>query len=212
MTAKENMRYQAIYLNLKQSEEERNELLKKVHLEDVGKKKAKNFSLGMRQRLGIALALMVKPKLLMLDEPLNGLDPQGIAELRELLIELNKNERITILISSHILSELEKVASTYGFISHGKLIKEISAKELAEQCRKSLSIVPSDSSKFEKLLIKEKITNYKAYPTGEIKIFDDVDITSLITKMANEKISILQINTSDENVEDYYLNMIKGGN
>ena len=104
MTARDNMVYQELYLGIKQTEAERMELLKKVHLEDVGEKKVKNFSLGMKQRLGIALALMNHPKLMLLDEPMNGLDPEGIAELRELLIELNQKEGITVLISSHILS------------------------------------------------------------------------------------------------------------
>ena len=123
MTARDNMIYQELYLGIKLSEDERDALLKKVHLEDVGLKKVKDFSLGMKQRLGLALALMNKPKLMLLDEPMNGLDPEGIAELRDLLVELNRSEGITVLISSHILSELEKIASCYGFISHCKIIE-----------------------------------------------------------------------------------------
>ena len=114
MTARDNMIYQELYLGVSLNDEQRMELLKKVHLEEVGNKKVKNYSLGMRQRLGIALALLNKPKLMLLDEPMNGLDPEGIVELRDLLIELNQKEGITVLISSHILSELEKIASCYG--------------------------------------------------------------------------------------------------
>ena len=212
MTAMENMNFQAIYQGLKISREEKQDLLNKVHLESVGKKKAKNFSLGMRQRLGIALALMSKPRLLMLDEPMNGLDPQGIAELRDLLIELNQNEGITVLISSHILSELEKIATTYGFISHGRLLQEITTKELHEKCQKSLDIVVNDASKTEKLLKKMKLFNYKLFPNNLIKIFDTLDIGDFITKLTKEKIQILSINTSDETVEDYYLDLIAHAN
>ena len=161
MTALENMIFQELYLGIKLSEEERNDYLKKVHLENVGKKKVKNFSLGMRQRLALALALINKPKLMFLDEPMNGLDPQGIAELRDLLVEINKRDKITILISSHILSELEKIASTYGFISHGKLLQEISAVELQQKCKKSLLLKVSDIEKMEKLLKDNNIKEYK---------------------------------------------------
>ena len=138
MTALDNMIFQEMYLGITLTPEQRMDLLTKVHLENVGKKKVKNFSLGMKQRMGIALALLNHPKIMLLDEPMNGLDPQGIAELRDLLIELNKSEGITVLISSHILSELEKIASTYGFISHGRLVEEISVEELMAKCEKSL--------------------------------------------------------------------------
>ena len=202
------MIYQEKYLGIKLTEEERKELLKKVHLENVNKKKVKNFSLGMRQRLAIALALINKPKLLLLDEPMNGLDPEGIVELRELLIELNKNEGITILISSHILSELEKIATHYGFISHGRLLEEISYEELQKRCRKSISLKVDDVSKAEKVLKKYK--EYEIYPNGEIRIYDNIDIKQLVKDF--DDINILSINTSDESVEDYYLNLIRGGN
>ena len=149
MTAIDNIIYQEKYLGIKLTKIEREELLAKVHLEKVEGKKVRNFSLGMRQRLGIALALINNPKILLLDEPMNGLDPEGIAELRELLIELSSNEGLTILISSHILSELEKIANVYGFISHGKLLEEISAEDLQNKGRKSIIIRVSDSSKIE---------------------------------------------------------------
>ena len=209
MTAKDNMRYQELYLGIKLTEEERNELLKKVHLEDVGKKRVKNFSLGMRQRLGIALSLMNKPKLMLLDEPMNGLDPEGIAELRDLLIELNKTEGITVLISSHILSELEKIASCYGFISKGKLIQEITAEELQARCRKSLNLRVDNIEKAEALLKKLKVQDYKVSPNGDVRIFDNVGIADTVIAFNKEGIAIIGINSSDESVEEYYLNLIK---
>ena len=213
MTARENIIYQGLYLGVKLSEDEIHDLLLKVHLEDVGNKKAKNFSLGMRQRLGIALALMNKPKLMLLDEPMNGLDPQGIADLRDLLIELNEKEGITVLISSHILSELEKIASHYGFISHGKLVEELTVEELQNKCRKSLTVRVNDIKDIETALKDLKIKDYKAYPNGNVQIFDDVDIAEVVIAINKKKIKILSINSSDEGVEDYYLNLIsKGGN
>ena len=211
MTARDNMVYQELYLGIKQTEAERMELLKKVHLEDVGEKKVRNFSLGMKQRLGIALALMNHPKLMLLDEPMNGLDPEGIAELRELLIELNQSEGITVLISSHILSELEKIASCYGFISHGKLLEEVTAEELQSKCRKSVNIKVSDVNKAEEVLAKLNIKDYKAFPSGDVKIFENVAINDLVLALSNAGVTVLGINSQEESVEDYYLSLIKEG-
>ena len=211
MTARDNMIYQELYLGIKQSEEDRMALLKKVHLDEVGEKKVKNFSLGMKQRLGIAMALMNHPKLMLLDEPMNGLDPEGIAELRELLIEMNQKEGITVLISSHILSELEKIASCYGFISHGKILEEITAEELQAKCCKSVNIKVGDVAKAEAILNKLNIKDYKSYPSGDIKIFDNVTINDLVMAFAKEGLSLIGINSQEESVEDYYLNLIKEG-
>lgn len=132
LTAIDNLSYQATMLGLKKSKEELEDLLREVSLEEVInlKKKAKDFSLGMKQRLTIALALMGEPKLILLDEPMNGLDPVGIKKMRDLILKLNKDNKITFLISSHLLMELDRVATKYGFISRGKLIKEVSAEEI----------------------------------------------------------------------------------
>ena len=210
MTALDNMIFQEMYLGIKLTPEQRMDLLKKVHLENVGKKKVKNFSLGMKQRMGIALALLNNPKLMLLDEPMNGLDPQGIAELRDLLIELNRNEGITVLISSHILSELEKIASVYGFISHGHLIEELTVEELQERCRKSLKIKVDDVKQIEEVLKKLKVKEYKVFPNGDVKIYDEVDIGKFVSDLASHKVHISSINSSDESVEEYYLNLVKG--
>ena len=212
MTAKDNMRYQELYLGITLSEEERNALLKQVHLEDVGNKKVKNYSLGMRQRLGIAMALMNKPKLMLLDEPMNGLDPEGIAELRELLIELNQKDGITVLISSHILSELEKIASCYGFISKGKILEEITAEQLQQKCQKSITIKVDGLDKVEPALKSIGVKQYKIYPNGDVTVFDEVQINDFVGSLSKAKINILSINSTDESVEDYYLHLIKGGN
>lgn len=207
-----NMRYQQLYSGFRLTPKEENDLLKKVHLDKVGKKRVKNFSLGMRQRLAIALALMNKPKLMLLDEPMNGLDPEGIAELRELLIELNRDEGITILISSHILSELEKIASHYGFISHGKLLEEITAEELQNRCRKSLKVKVDNIANSEKILAKLGLKDIVSSPNGDIKIYDDVKINNIVLALDKGGVEILAINSSEESVEEYYLNLMRGGN
>ncbi len=210
LTAKQNMIYQELYQGIKLNEKERDELLKKVHLDNVEKKKAKNFSLGMKQRLGIALALMSKPKLMFLDEPMNGLDPEGIAELRELLIELNQKDGITVLISSHILSELEKIATCYGFISHGKLIEEISSEDLQKRCKKSLNIKVSDIEAAKEILAKLGLKDVNVFPNGDIKIYDDIKVNKVVVAFDKGDVELLSIHTSEESVEDYYLNLVKG--
>ena len=209
LTAKQNIRYLELYSGINLKEEERDELLKKVHLEEVGNKRVKDFSLGMRQRLGIAMALINKPKLMFLDEPMNGLDPEGIAELRDLLIELNQKDGITVLISSHILSELEKIASCYGFISHGKILEEITAQELKERCRKSLMVKVDNIAKAEKALKGLNIYDYRVSTSGEIKIYDSVKINQVVLALDAAGVDISAINSSEGSVEDYYLNLVK---
>ena len=211
LTAKQNIRYFELYTGIELTEAERDELLAKVHLHDVEGKKVRNFSLGMRQRLGIALALVSKPKLMFLDEPMNGLDPEGIAELRDLLIELNQKDGITVLISSHILSELEKIASCYGFISHGKILEEITAQELKERCRKSLMVKVDKLEEAERALKQIDVKDYKASPNGEIKIYDNVKIQDVMACLSAASVNISAINSSEESVEEYYLNLIKEG-
>ena len=211
LTAKQNIRYYELYTGITLTEADRDALLSKVHLENVNNKKVRNFSLGMRQRLGIALALVNNPKLMFLDEPMNGLDPEGIAELRDLLIELNQKDGITVLISSHILSELEKIATCYGFISHGKLIEEITAQELKERCRKSLMVKVDNIEKAEKVIKELGSLDYKVSPNGEIKIYDNLKIKDVMAGLDAAGINLLGINSSEESVEEYYLNLIKEG-
>ena len=151
MTAEENIRQQHLVLGLP-SMDGAQELLHLVGLGSTGSKKAKNFSLGMRQRLGIAVALAGSPDFLVLDEPVNGLDPQGIIEMRELILKLNQERGITVLISSHILDELSRLATHYGFIDGGHMVKEMSAEELEARCRKCIRIAVSDTSVLARVL------------------------------------------------------------
>ncbi|MDY4819435.1 MAG: ATP-binding cassette domain-containing protein [Bacilli bacterium] len=206
MNAMENLKFAYLYLGLSQ-EIDFNQLLKTVGLIDVGNKKVKDYSLGMRQRLGIALALLNEPRLLLLDEPMNGLDPEGIAELRDLLINLNK-KGITILISSHILSELEKIATHYGILSHGRLIKTITSEELHSDVRKSKQFVFKQIDGIEKVLKLENIKDYKI-TNNTLTIFNEFDLSSFINSLVKNNYNIIDIISKDESIEDYYLSLLK---
>ena len=187
------------------------ELLKLVGLENTGKKKAKNFSLGMRQRLGIAISLCGNPKFLVLDEPINGLDPQGIVEIRELIKKLNKERNITILISSHILDELSRVATHYGFISNGKIVREMSAEEFEKECKHTIRLVTDNNGNIEKVLKKKKY-NFKLIDKTTADIYGKIEITPLVLSLYEEGISVLKLTESEENLENYFFNLLGGDN
>lgn len=209
MTAKENLRQQYRILGLP-SEEGVDELLHLVGLHDTGSKKAGNFSLGMRQRLGIAIALAGDPDFLMLDEPVNGLDPQGIVEIRELLLKLNREKQMTILISSHILEELSKLATHYGFIDHGHMVKEITAKELDEACRKSLRLTVSDGKALA-IVLDGMQAEYCFLSEREAEIYSDTRVTKLVCALAEAGCEVISINEKEESLESYYIRLIGGG-
>ena len=173
MTAEENLKQQYLILGLP-SFDSIPELLKLVGLENAGKKKARNFSLGMRQRLGIAIALAGDPDLLVLDEPTNGLDPQGIIEMRELILKLNRQRNITVIMSSHILDELARLATHYGFIDGGRMLREISAEELEAACRKCLRVEVSDVGALTRVLDTKGITTPKQIRFLESRGFQHV--------------------------------------
>ncbi|MCQ2742834.1 MAG: ATP-binding cassette domain-containing protein [Bacilli bacterium] len=208
MTAKENLTFACMYYGVKDLSII-DKVLQDVDLADTGNKKVKNFSLGMRQRLGIAVLLLNNPRLMLLDEPMNGLDPSGIAELRNLITSLNE-KGITFLISSHILSELEKVATHYGFIQKGKLLKEISAEDLAKDCVKAIDLRYEDLASIEEALKKAGFAHFERYPSF-VRVFDDVTPLELLTKLKGEGVEVTDIRTREANVEDYYLNLIGGG-
>lgn len=208
MTAEENLRAQYITLGLP-SFEGIKDLLQLVGLQDTGKKKAKNFSLGMRQRLGIAVALASDPDFLVLDEPVNGLDPQGIIEVRELILKLNRERQITVLISSHILDELSKLATHYGFIDSGRMVKEISAGELDAACRKCIRIAVTDLYVLTRVLDSLKI-DYSIVSDKEADIFGTIHITQLVMALAGENCDVESIYERDESLESYYVSLLGG--
>lgn len=189
------------------------EMLNLVGLDYVGKKKVKNFSLGMKQRLGIAMTLMGEPEFLVLDEPTNGLDPKGIVEVRELLQKLNEERGLTILISSHILSELAKLATRIGIIDDGVLLEEFSIDELDERCKSKLVVLVDDTEKAKDILAEQlNLKDYKVIDTNTIEIYDKgVDSGTINTTLAKNDVVVNSISTSHADLEEYFLNVIKGG-
>ncbi len=193
--------------------EKAKELLRLVGLDSVSEnKKAGNFSLGMRQRLGIAMCLSNDPELLILDEPLNGLDPAGIVEVRELILRLNKEKNITFLISSHILTELNLVATRYGIISHGKMVKEIEKEELELIVKKHTRIKTTNNDKALELIKNTLLDNEIKKLGDEIIIVGEYNITDLVNVLAKESIAILNISTKEASIEDFYLQTLGGKN
>lgn len=209
MTAEENLKQQALVLGVP-NYDSIPEILKLVGLENTGKKKARNFSLGMKQRLGIAVALIGNPDFIVLDEPINGLDPQGIVEIRELILKLNREHGITVLISSHILGELSKLATHYGFIEKGHIVKEISAEELEAACRKCLKVDVSDIKILAQVLDKLSL-DYEIESDTEASVFGSVKISDLAVGLANDGGELISIHEQDENLEGYFINLIGGG-
>lgn len=210
MSAYDNLKTQSLLLGINDD----NKILSV--LTDVGlgelyhdKKKAGNFSLGMRQRLGIAMALLGDPEFLLLDEPMNGLDPAGIVEIRELVLKLNRERGITFLISSHILTELSLVATKYGIISKGKLIKEITAEQLHRECSKNTEIVVDDPNRLAET-VKQITNNEIKFIQNGIKIIGEVDLNSLLKVVIDSGIKIISINCNETTFEEYYLSLIGG--
>ncbi len=208
MTAEDNLRQQCRILGLP-SYDGLHDTLKLVGLDRTGKKKAKNFSLGMRQRLGIAIALVGDPDFLVLDEPANGLDPQGIIEIRELILKLNRERQITVLISSHILDELSKLATHYGFIGNGRMIKEISAGQLEAACRKCVRIEVSHMGMLSRVLDEMGI-EYEIISDREADLFAKIHVTQLALALAEHGCEVISMREHDESLESYYINLVGG--
>ena len=208
LSARENMIQQYMTLGIP-SFKGIDELLTMTGLADTGKRKAKDFSLGMRQRLGIAIALAGNPDFLVLDEPMNGLDPQGIIEIRELILNLNRENGITILISSHILDELSRVATHYGFIDHGRMVKEISAQQLEEKCARKTRVTVSDLNGLIRTMDDLQLC-YEIISDTEAEIFDDIEIHDLVLNADKYGCRIRKVNMMEESLESYYLNLIGG--
>lgn len=208
MTAEDNLKQQALILGLP-SYDSIPEILKLVGLDNTGKKRVRNFSLGMKQRLGIAVALMGNPDFLVLDEPVNGLDPQGIIEIRELILKLNKEKQITVLISSHILDELSRLATHYGFIDKGRLVKEISATELEAACRKCIKVEVTDTKALVRVLDAEGL-EYEVISDTVANIYGKVNLSQLVLALAKEECELISSHEQDESLENYFINLVGG--
>jgi ABC-2 type transport system ATP-binding protein len=209
MTAEENMRQQFQIIGLPNFDAI-SDILKLVGLSDTGKKKAKHFSLGMRQRLGIAIALAGDPDFLVLDEPANGLDPQGIIEIRELILKLNRQRQITVLISSHILDELSRLATHYGFIDNGRIVKEMSAEELETACRKCVRMEVSDTATLARTLDNMHL-EYEIISDTQADIFAKVNVTQIVTELARGNCQVISMQERDESLESFYMSLVGGG-
>ncbi len=185
------------------------DLLKLVGLPDTGKKKTKDFSLGMRQRLSIAFSLISNPDFLILDEPINGLDPEGIMEVRDLLIKLHNEREITILISSHILDELSKLATHYGFINKGTLIKEMSSEELERNCSKKISITVDSTRKLAPVLDQMGLI-YTVLSETTAEIYSHIEVTPLVLALADKDCQVITMSEDNESLESYFIKLIGG--
>ena len=208
-TAYENMKLKANYLGVIDPDLKIRELLALFHLEEQKKKKIKQFSMGMKQRLGIAMALLGNPDLLILDEPINGLDPEGILEIRQMLKRFNEENRITMIISSHILGELSKIATDYGIIKDGKLIEQISAKELEAKCNDYIHLKTPDPKKAV-VALEEKlgIRHYEIRPDGEIRIYERNNQISKV--LLEQGIVVEELFRHQQDLERYFLELMGG--
>ncbi len=208
MTAEDNLKEQYRVLGLP-SFDGIKELLKLVGLENTEKKKARNFSLGMKQRLGIAIALAGDPDFLVLDEPVNGLDPQGIIEMRELILKLNRERQITVLLSSHILDELSKLATHYGFIDAGCMVKETSAEELEAACRKCVRIEATDTKALARVL-ESMGADYRILSATQADVFAKLNVSQLVLALAKESCEIISMQEHNESLESYFMSIVGG--
>lgn len=210
LSAKDNLNYYAIQKNIK-DKKRIDEVLAFVGLDKVDNKKLfKDYSLGMKQRLGIGLAILDQPEFLILDEPINGLDPQGIVEIREIIHRLNQEYSTTILISSHILTELSLVATRYGIINEGKLVKELTKEELENECGQNIVLTSSDNHQANKILASHDY--YVEVHQNELYIKEKKENMETIAQLLfDHGIYLTNYYYKEENLEEYFLNLIEGG-
>ena len=212
MTAKENLKLHRIMRGIP-NEEIEDELLELVGLTDTKKKRAKNFSLGMKQRLGIAIAMIGNPEFLILDEPINGLDPLGVVEIRNLLKRLCEERQMTILISSHNLPELYQTATDYIIIHKGEIKQTLTLAQLEERCKHHLLISCEESEKLVSVLeMKLNTTNYTVMPDKSVKLYDYLDQKERVARVLFENgIMVTSFSNQGDTLEDYFISIVGGG-
>lgn len=208
LTARENLEAQYIMLGMPDFSGI-DELLKMVGLDDAGRKKAGKFSLGMKQRLGIAVALAGNPDILLLDEPINGLDPQGIVDMRELIFRLNREKQITIIIASHILDELARVSTHYGFLGNGRILKEMSAEEIEKEYRRCIGLKVSDIRALS-VVMEEHGVDYRVISDDEAEIYSDSDVTDIVLMLHERGCRVISCEKRNETLESFYINLTGG--
>ncbi|MBO5245810.1 MAG: ATP-binding cassette domain-containing protein [Eubacterium sp.] len=211
LSAFENLKLKAIGMGVYRKEKI-DEILRLVGLADVGRKKAKQFSLGMKQRLGIGLALIGSPDFLILDEPINGLDPQGILEVRRLIERLNKEYKITVLISSHILEELYKIVTHVGIIDRGELLIQLTKEELEDKCAKKLVITTEQTDKAAVVLEKMNVRQYSVIDAKTIYAYECLErIREINAELVKADVPVLEIRSQNESLEEFFLELIERG-
>ena len=211
MTAEQNLEIQRVQRGIP-NKKCISKTLELVGLDNTNEKKVNNFSLGMKQRLSLAIALLGEPEFLILDEPVNGLDPTGIIELREMLKKLTKENHVTILISSHILSELNQLATCYGFLHHGKLLRQITAALLGEECKRHIKLKTNDTKRAATIIEEYlKIKNFSVYPDNYIRIYEKLEeIHSISKTLFSNGIIVEELSIQGEDLETYFENLIGG--
>ncbi len=210
MSVWQNMKLQAANLGMKNADSDIVQVLKMVRMEGAAGNKYKNCSLGMKQRIGIAMALLGNPELLVLDEPINGLDADGMRIMREVLCDLAENHGVTILISSHILGELEKIATHYGIIRGGKMIVEMTAEELEAGCRTYIALQCGDMSR-AKFVLGSKFSRVEEDEAGYLRVYDEVETEDVVTHLYENDITVTEVDTDKISLEEYYIDLMKGG-
>ena len=210
MSVWNNMKLQAANLGMKHADSDIQKVLKMVRMEGAAGNKYKNCSLGMKQRIGIAMALLGNPELLVLDEPINGLDADGMRIMREVLCDLAENHGVTILISSHILGELEKIATHYGIIRGGKMICELTAEELWANCRTYVALQARDRDK-AKAVLSCKYSRVEEDEAGYLRVYGEVATEDVVTHLYNNGIIVTEIKTDKISLEEYYIDLMKEG-
>ena len=211
LSGRENLRLYAALLGLDSPERQVEEILKTVGLSPKEKKPVRHYSMGMKQRLGVALALLGGPDLLLLDEPINGLDPEGIREMRELLLRLNRERGLTILVSSHILGELSKIATRYGIIQDGRMVEQITAAELDQKCTDYLYLRTDQPQKAAALLEREFYLNrWEMRPEGGLRVYEAVDVRAVGQTLALAGIAVEAMGLDREDLEGYFLERMGG--
>ena len=205
-----NMMLQAANLSIKNPEEEVRKVLKMVRMEGAASNKYKNCSLGMKQRIGIAMALLGNPSLLVLDEPINGLDADGMRIMREVLVDITQNYNCTVVISSHILGELEKIATHYGIVRGGKMIKEMTAEELDAGCRTYVALQTKEMNR-AKAILACKYARVEEDEAGYIRVYDAKEPEEIVTYLYENEILVNEIGTAKIGLEEYYIDLMKEG-
>ena len=210
LTVFDNMMLQASNLGIKNAEKEVIKVLKTVRMEGAAGNKYKNCSLGMKQRVGIAMALLGNPTLLVLDEPLNGLDADGMRIMREVFTDIVKDGKRSIVVSSHLLGELQKVATHYGIIRHGKMIREMTAEELDSDCRTYIALKADDMGK-AKYILGSKLSRVNEDKEGYIRVYDPVTPEEVAAYLYKNGVTVTEIMTDKIGLTEYYIDLMKGG-